>query len=280
MATIDPDTRNGSERERITAVLLEEFASIDALLDSLSDEDWSTPTDLPGWDVRDNVAHLIGIEATLLGELAPEVSPELAERPHVHNDLGAMNEAWVESFRSVAPQQVLARYRDVVARRSEALRAMTDEEFAAPSWTPVGEADYARFMQIRTFDCWFHEQDVREAVGRPGNLDTAPAVESLDEVVRMLGYVVGKRAGAPQGSAVTFSLQGPIRREVHVAVDGRAQVVPALERDPDTTIRLGSDTFMRLAGGRVEARAVLDRVQVDGDVDLGTRILGHLGYVV
>ena len=280
MTTTAPDAPEGSEREHITAVLLEEWATIDALLDSLPVEDWSTPTDLPGWDVRDNVAHLIGIEATLLGDPSPEVAADLAEREHVRNDLGAMNEAWVESFRSVPPGEVLARFREVTARRAEALRAMTDEDFAAPSWTPVGDATYARFMKIRTFDCWFHEQDIREAVGRPGNLDTAPAVMSLDEVVAMLGFVVGKRAGAPQGSAVTFSLDGPIRREVHVAVDGRAAVVDELDRAPDTTIRLGSDTFMRLAGGRVEARAVLDRVHVDGDVDLGTQILGHLGYLI
>ena len=280
MPSTDPDARAGSERGRITAVLLEEWHAIDALLDSLPAEAWSTPTDLPGWDVRDNVAHLIGIEATLLGEAAPVAAPELAEREHVHNDLGAMNEAWVESFRSVPPAEVLSRFRDVTSRRAEALRAMTDEEFLAPSWTPVGEADYARFMQIRTFDSWFHEQDIREAVGRPGNLDTAPAEEALGEVVRTLGFVVGKRAGAPQGTAVTFWLDGPIHREVHVLVDGRAQVVAELDRPPDTMIRLGSDTFMRLAGGRVEARAVLDRVHLEGDVDLGSQILGHLGYVI
>lgn len=280
MTATAPEDRAGSGRERIVATLLEEWATIDALLESLPDDAWSTPTDLPGWDVRDNVAHLIGIEATILGDPAPEVAPELAQRPHVHNDLGAMNEAWVESFRTAEPAEVLARYRDVVARRSEALRAMTDEEFAAPSWTPVGDADYARFMQIRTFDCWFHEQDIREAVGRPGNLDSAPAEESLGEVVRMLGFVVAKRAGAPQGTTVTFSLEGPIHRQVHVAVDGRARVVDALERAADTTIRLGSDTFMRLAGGRVAVREVLDRVRLEGDVELGTRILEHLGYVI
>lgn len=269
-----------NDRERITDTLLEEWASIDELLRSLPDAAWSTPTDLPGWDVRDNVAHLIGIEATLLGDPQPEPTPDLAERAHVRNDLGAMNEAWVEHFRSVEPAEVRERFREVTARRAEQLRAMTDEEFAAPSWTPVGEADYARFMQIRTFDCWFHEQDVREAVGLPGNLEGAAAQEALGEVVRMLGYVVGKRAGAPSGSAVTFRLEGPIRRELHVAVEGRALVVEDLDRPADVTISLDSATFMRLAGGRVEARSVLDRVRIDGDVELGNQILGQLGYTI
>jgi uncharacterized protein (TIGR03083 family) len=269
-----------SERERITSVLLEEWASIDGLLESLPPEAWAAPTDLPGWDVSDNVAHLIGIEATLLGDPAPDAAPELAERSHVHNDLGAMNEAWVESFRGVPPDEVLARYRQVTARRADALRAMTDEDFSAPTWTPVGEADYGRFMQIRTFDCWFHEQDIREAVGRPGNVDGAAAQEALDEVARMLGYVVAKRAGAPQGSAVTFVLEGPIRRELHVVVDGRARVAAELDREPDVTIRLASDLFMRLAGGRVAATQVLDRVQLEGDTELARTILDRLGYVI
>ena len=105
---------------------------------------------------------------------------------------------------------------------------MGEDDFSAPSWTPIGQADYRRFMQIRVFDCWVHEQDVRDAVGRPGHEDGPVAEQAVDEIVRALGYIVGKKAGAPEGSSVTIELTGPVARSIHVAVDGRAAVVDRL----------------------------------------------------
>lgn len=270
----------GAEHERIVRVLVDEWAAIRDLLATLGDEEWSRPTALPAWDVRDVVAHLIGIEATLLGEPQPPPPADLAARTHVRNELGAANEAWVEAMRALRPREVLDRFVEVTDRRAAALGSMTAEDFAAPSWTPAGEATYGRFMQIRILDCWFHDQDVRDAVGRPGNDGGPAAEEALDEVVRSLGYVVGKRAAAPEGAAVTFSLTGPVRRDVHVRVAGRAEVVEELERPADAVIRTDSATFFRLAGGRVTAADVRDRLELGGDTELATRIADRLGFMI
>ena len=41
-----------------------------ALCAELGDDDWSAPTDCPGWTVRDVLAHLVHIETALVeGEL-------------------------------------------------------------------------------------------------------------------------------------------------------------------------------------------------------------------
>ena len=68
-------------------------------------------------------------------------------------------------------------------------------------------------MRIRAFDCWLHEQDIRDAVGRPGGEEGPAAEAALDEIAAALGYVVGKKAGAPQGSRVRFELTGPAARD-------------------------------------------------------------------
>lgn len=269
-----------AEHERIVEALVGEWEAISGLLEQLDDAEWELDTALPGWDVKANVAHLIGIEAMLLGEPQPEMPADAAARPHVHNELGASNEAWIDSMRDTPPSEVLERFRDVTARRADALRAMRAEDLEAPTWTPVGEATYARFMQIRTFDCWFHEQDIRDAVGRPGNVDGPAAEEALDEVVRSLGYVVGKLGQAPQGSAVTFETTGPVRRTVHVRVGGRATLVDQLDGPADAVISTDSGTFMRLAGGRVDAGSVRDRLQLSGDVELASRIAARMGYTI
>jgi hypothetical protein len=99
----------------------------------------------------------------------------------------------------------------------------------------------------------------------------------LDEISTGLGFVVGKRAGAPQGSSVTFALTGPAGRDVHVVVDGRAAVVPRLDGPATATLRTDVLTFTRLAGGRSTDTG---GVTVDGDADLAGRVLANLAFMI
>ncbi|MDQ3469610.1 MAG: maleylpyruvate isomerase family mycothiol-dependent enzyme, partial [Actinomycetota bacterium] len=71
------------------------WSRLDDLLAGLDDDAWSTPTALPGWDVKDVAAHVVGTEAMLLGEAVPDVAIDRAERPHVRNDIGDFNERWI-----------------------------------------------------------------------------------------------------------------------------------------------------------------------------------------
>ncbi len=47
------------------------------------------------------------------------------------------------------------------------LTNMGDEDWNAVTMTPAGPDSFGRFMRIRIFDCWMHEQDIRDAVSRP-----------------------------------------------------------------------------------------------------------------
>ena len=105
-------------------------------------------------------------------------------------------------------------------------------------------------------------------------------VASLDEAVGALGFVVGKRGRAPEGSLVAFELTGPVKRTLYVEVAGRAKVVSKISRDPDVSLTLESSLFMRLAGGRVPFDDVSDRVGIDGDAELGRRIAASLAFTV
>jgi uncharacterized protein (TIGR03083 family) len=262
----------------LTAQLDEVWSALADLGAGLDDDDWARATPCPGWPVAAQYAHVIGTESALLGRDRPAGDP--LSRPHVRNDIGGFNEIWVEALAGVPRQQVLAQFAEVTEARRQALAAMTEDDFAAPSWTPIGQADYRRFMEIRVFDCWVHEQDVRDAVGRPGHEDGPVAEQSVEEIVRALGYIVGKRGGAPEGSRVTIELTGPVVRTLHVAVDGRARVVDALDGPPTATVALASGTFTRLACGRVDPASVLGDVELSGDMELANRVVSNLAFTI
>jgi len=258
--------------------------SIDALLEGLPETDWQAATPLPGWCVRAVVSHIIGTESFLQGIAPPQPDIDVKALGHVRNDIGAMNECWVRHLSGEPGSSVLERYRDVTGKRREVLPGMSDDDWNAVIPTPAGMDSYGRFMRIRVFDCWMHEQDIRMALQRPSSEDelTGPASQlSLDEIAATMGFVVGKLAQAPDGSRVQFDLTGPLARTIRVSVDGRAQVVDDFGGlEPTATIRLDGLQFTRLAGGRPMCPARSQDVELAGDKDLAARIVERLNFVI
>jgi uncharacterized protein (TIGR03083 family) len=269
-------------KDRTVAALGEVWASLADLLGELTDDQWRLPSPLPGWSVQDNVAHIVGTEAMLAGQPGPGVEIDREANQHVRNDIGAFNEQWVESLRPVPPNEVLSRFRELTGARLAILEEMSDEAWNAESFTPAGKDTYGRFMQIRVFDCWLHEQDIRDAVRKPGH-ETGLAVEVvLDEMATALGFVVGKKAGATAGQSVTFALTdgGVVVRELHVEVGERAAVVPALDGPATVVLTMPIGVMTRRCAGRVAADALLDEIVVDGDPALASKILENQSYTI
>lgn len=261
--------------------LFASWDAIDDLLAGLSDADWAVATALPGWSVCDVVAHIIGTESMLQGEPTPESDLDVTTLEHVRNPIGEMNECWIRHLAGATGADVLDRYRRVTAGRRDALTAMSDADWNAPGFTPAGQDSYGRFMRIRIFDCWMHEQDVRAAVGKPASeaeLGGPAAAQALDEMTTSMGFVVGKRGGAPEGARVAIELTGPLKRVIRVAVDGRAAVVDDFGgAEPTTVIRLDGLLFAALCGGRTTDST---QVEIEGDTEVGERIVANLAYVI
>jgi uncharacterized protein (TIGR03083 family) len=265
--------------------LREVWSDIAGLCDDLTSAQWVTPTDCPGWTVRDNVAHMIGTERMLMGEQpgARAEGGETAVPAYVRNDIGKANEQWIATYRGWDGPKLLDEFRAVTARRLDQLRAFTTADWEREGFTPEGPGPYRQFMAIRVFDCWYHDQDIREALDRPGLMDGPVADLSLQRIIeRGMPYVVGKKAGAPQGARVRFDVTGPALM-ADVVVDGRAAVAPSdASQTPSTSITLDRRTFARLAGGRwtgAHARTY-GAVRVGGDQELGNRVVDNMAFTI
>jgi uncharacterized protein (TIGR03083 family) len=271
--------RRQADKRRIVTLLGQEWSVIADLAASLDAAAWSAPA-LPGWDVHDVLAHMLGTERMLDGAEIPALPAGSDVGDHVRNEIGKVNEAWVTSMRDRSDADLLADFRAVTANRLASLTAMSTDEFYRPSWTPAGNGTYGRWMEIRVFDCWMHEQDIREAAGCPGNEAGPAAEQSLAEVVGALGYIIGKRGRSPEGSSVLIRLTGPIERDLRVVTSGRATVVDALDGEPTTTIALSSSLFLRLAGGRQDPTVALAEITLGGDVGLGRQLATNLAFTI
>jgi uncharacterized protein (TIGR03083 family) len=264
--------------EPVVDRLAEEWASLDALCDDLTEDEWKTPTDLPGWTVQDCLSHVIGVERMLLGDPQPDV--DVSHLSYLTDPFARSLETWVEQRRSRAGAEVLAEFREQIPRRLTHLRAMTTEDFDRPGFSPIGEVPYREFMAVRVFDCWMHEQDIRRALDRPGHL-TGPVVDvALVRFKAALGYVIGKKAAAPEGSSVVLHTTGGPEVTFPVIVEGRARLVDAAPPEPTVRITLPFETLVALGGGRwdrTQAHAA-GGIAIEGDRELGERVLDSLAF--
>jgi uncharacterized protein (TIGR03083 family) len=263
------------------AALAETWQSLAAVSSDLSETEWALATECPGWDVKDQVSHLIGIERALMGEPVPEWDGPLG--PHVRNDFAATNERWIAVRRPRAGAEVRAEFVEITAARLAALEALSEEEWAEVGWSPVGEVPYALFMEVRVYDSWVHEQDARRALGRAGGSGNRASAVSLDRVEGAMPFVVGKKAGCPDGTAVRFEIDGPgaDARAFTIAVDGGRARPVADDVAPTATLCLSSIDFVRLGCGRatdadVDAAGGFD---VRGDAVVGRRVLGAMNFM-
>lgn len=233
-------------------------------VDGLSEEQWHTPTDLPGWTVKDNVSHVVGVELVLLGEPFPEhrLPDDLA---HVRNDAGRWVEVPVDLRRPLPGATVLAELRDVTERRLKMLRALDESAMEQDFPGLLGLPTKLRhLLGLRVFDSWAHEQDVRRALGLPRSVDSLAAGVARRRL--LLGFT-----GLPvePGRSVVFALRDP--SSVATVTFGTGYV-EGDDADADARIETDFETFAMLGTGRAHWPDV-DGVSVSGDTALAEQVL-------
>ena len=258
------------------------WRSIGELCDGLTEAEWKTPTDCPGWSVQDQVSHLAGSETGILGDPDPDHTPGEEALAHTRSEQGQRNEIVVDFRRPWAGAQVLSDFRAKTSRRVDFLRSRSDDDFAAEMQTPVGQAPMSEFISIRIMDAWVHEQDIRRAVDRPGHYDSPAAAHALNRVIRAMPFVAARRAQAPDGATVVIDISGPAGRTIAIGVEGgRGRELDSAPDSPTVRISLDDETFGCLGCGRWNPDEVLQssKVSIEGDTALGESIVRQMNIM-
>jgi uncharacterized protein (TIGR03083 family) len=266
-----------TDRERLAGyvdVWWQAVNDFTGLLEQIPAEQWSTPTDLDGWDVHAVASHIAHLESILAG--AAEETVDVGEPAHVTGLMGLYTEQGVVARRDMSPDHLINEIRAAATKRHTALLADPPTDGAARPTTIFGGVgwDWNTLLRNRPLDVWMHEQDVRRAVGMPGGMDSPAARHTADYLAESLGYVVAKRVGAPSGTTVVLEIAGHAPYAFTVDENGRGVRLPEPPSDPTVGLRTDRESFILLAGGRRAPEP--DAVTITGDPELGQRILDTL----
>ncbi|GAQ53838.1 maleylpyruvate isomerase family mycothiol-dependent enzyme [Streptomyces acidiscabies] len=248
--------------------------AITELVEPLVEADWNLRTPCPGWSVRDVVSHVIGLDCEMYGDPRP-IHSLPRDLFHLTTDLQRYMEVQVDVRRHHTSPEMTSELEYTIIRRNRQLRN-ENRDPAAKVRGPLGtELTLEASMRSHAFNVWVHEQDLRAALNRPGNLDSPGAHIARDVLLDALPAIVAEKSNAPRSSAIVFDITGPVEflRTIRVDMQGRGtlETVPAL--GPAASFVLGWETYVRLACGRVTLDTVADRVKAEGDPELTAAIL-------
>ena len=247
---------------------------------SLRPGDEERPTTCPGWTVLDQFAHVVSLEAWVQGEDVPDV--DLDDRPSSEG-INAIVDRFLESRRGRSLAELLEELDGLVADQVRHLRADTTSP-DEPRIGPYGPTTLLGLMESRVLDLWVHEQDIREAIGRPGNLDGPAAAHTVRMLFEALPRIVARRAEVPAGHAVILDLTGPVVGRAGVRVeerDGKPFGTPLFTGDAEhhadistTTITMSTQAATRRCAGRASTDDT--HHVVHGDEEIARRVLDAL----
>ena len=220
-----------------------EFVRFAELVASLTREDWQTPTDCTGWDVRTLVLHVLGSADAQASfpqflhqlrrgmPLNKEIDShhwvdglnelQIRERSHLSND------EVVAQLQSVGPKAVKGRWGTPPPMRY----------LPIPFGPPVGWKPLKYLLDVGfTRDVWAHRIDIHAVIDRPMNL-------TADHDGRLVADIVTEWA-AIHGEPFELVLGGPAGGKFTQGVDGERVEIDAIE-------------FIRVLAGRRAGTGVL-----------------------
>jgi uncharacterized protein (TIGR03083 family) len=186
-------------------------AQLLTLLADLSEDDWARPTAAPLWSVKDIAAHLLGGDVWILSGQRDGFRPSdtaIQEHAQLIELVNRLNAEWVLAARRMSPRLL----RDLLAFTGpgvEAYFASLDPMVIGGPVTWAGPEPAPQWFDIaREFtERWHHQQQIRDATGRPPLYDPYFLAPVLDTFVRALPHNF-RDTLAPAGTAVRFEITG------------------------------------------------------------------------
>ncbi|WP_353720389.1 maleylpyruvate isomerase N-terminal domain-containing protein [Dyadobacter sp. 676] len=246
-----------------------------ALLKSLTPEDWEKPTVARLWKVRDVAAHLLdgNIRAISMYRDGHFVAPdrEINGYDDLVTYLNLLNADWVKAAGRISPA-LLTELLEITGKWYSAIIAQQD--LAADAIFPVswaGETVSENWFHIaREYtEKWHHQQQIRDAVGKPGIMTPRLFRPLIETFLRGLPHTY-RNTRAPEGTTVRIGIRLEETFEWFVVKTEEGwKIGETSENAPDASVILDADTAWKLFTKAMKPDEALSKAQLTGNKELG-----------
>jgi uncharacterized protein (TIGR03083 family) len=266
----------------VEPVLRGERAALVSLLGDLDEEEWRAPTPCPAWSVHQLTVHLVHDDLRRLSgdrDGHPGAWVDASNLDELVIGLNRLNEQWVDAMVSTLSPRLTRELLQWLAGPTEEHLLGLDPEAMGSSVAWAGAGSHPNWLDVaREYtERWVHQQQLREAVNRPGLVDerfAAPVVET---------FARGLPAALPPGASeqvVAVRVTGPFERSWTLASGPSGWRFADSTSTATTIVELPVDVFWRRAVRMISHDEAEQTARSHGDGELVEAVLDLRAAIV
>lgn len=254
------------------------------LLRSLDADEWQIQTVAKEWKVKDVVAHLLDGNIRVLSMLRDNYFGEKTNTgtyQELVDFLNRLNAEWVTAMKRVSPQMLVFLHEVTGGPFCDYFKSIDPFGKAAFPVDWAGESESKNWMEIaREYsEKWLHQQQIRDAVGKPGLMTRELFFPFIDILMRALPHTY-RGVTAENGTSIKVTISSEIggswclvRAEDSWTL--YANHVPA----PTAEIILDPATSWKLFSKSLRPQDVKDNVTIGGNKTLAETALSMVSVM-
>lgn len=254
------------------------------LLHSLTRPEWTKQTLARQWIVKDVVAHLLDINIRVLSGLRDghkTESPVIRSNEELIHYLNQLNSDWVKAMKRASPE-ILIFLHEVTGPPTSDYYLSVDPFATAPfavSW--AGEIESKNWFHLaREYtEKWHHQQQIREATGRPGIMERKFFYPFIDTYMRALPYTY-RHVEAPEGTFIKVTIPGEAGGSWYLDRSADAWILGKSElKVPEAEVRISPEISWSLFSKNLRAGDVKEGIQINGNPALARHVLDMISVM-
>ncbi len=258
----------------------EERKQLLELLSSFDAEEWEKPTICPGWTVKDIALHLLGDDIGYLSRNRDHFSNSFFQDKDLHEwkslveNINEANELWVKATARTSPK-LLIDLLELSGKQFYGYMQTLDQmamggavSWAGPDPAPVW-LDTAREYTER----WMHQQQIRDAVNKPGLKDRRFFHPVLDTFIRALPHTY-RNVPVTGATDLKFVVLGEAGDQWYLVGDANKWTLfKNVTLQPASVVTMDQETCWRLFTKGLSKKEARQKTSIRGNQKLGELLL-------
>lgn len=269
---------------------LEVYPLLDAklieLLESLTDEEWQSPTVCSRWTVKDIAAHLL--DGGCLRRLSLHRDGYFGEKPEnvdsyggLVNWLNSLNHDWVKAYKRISPRVLIEQLREYNRQVYEFFKTLDPHGEAIFPVAWAGEELSENWFDIaRDYtERWHHQQQIRLAVGKFDIETRELYYPVLDTFMRALPHTY-RNVDADENALLCIEITGEAGGEWFLLRRNDKWILQkSASQKPDAQASIPQEIAWRLFTKGIDKETARNQITFSGDKDLAGEIVNMLSVM-
>ena len=244
------------------------------LLKSLTPDEWQKQTVAKLWKVKDVVAHLLDGNIRILSALRDEYlgeKPDIKSYQDLVDYLNTLNADWVKAMKRVSPDMMILLHQTTGKLFCDYYASLNPFDTAKFSVAWAGESESKNWMHIaREYtEKFLHQQQIRDAVGKPGIMTKEFFYPFIDTFMLALPYTY-RNTIAENGTVIKIIVTSDIGGSWFLLRENNNWIL-SKENNKETTseVTIDPNDAWKLFSKSIRPEHIRQKINITGNEKLG-----------